>query len=296
MKRLTTVFVSAAVARTALAVARAALTLAALAAAGIGCSPVESGAQVGRAASALNATVTAPPTLTFDAHFGSTQTARLIGGGQAVINFDGARLPNCRDGGQPGDVDWHLQAQWNVDGKYASAAELTVLVGGGRAAAQDREIAPTTITLPVGNELEIWFANWDAVGCINWDSDYGANYKFSLNGPLLDFNNDWTVTTDGPLIPGQTAVLRYDDSRLQTCRLADGDDWDLYGMMSVDGGAPQKIAVTADTSGVRGRVDVPIVIPSGKDLAFWFVTTNDQGCSGYDSDYGKNFHFVIQQP
>lgn len=239
---------------------------------------------------ALAATTLPPPTLRFDANWGYSASARLVAGGPAIVNYDGSRLGACRAAGK--STDWHLEARWNVDGQYAGSADLTVLLGGGRAAAQDREVAPTTITLPIGHEIEMWFVNYDAE-CTAWDSNYGANYKFALNGPLLDFNSDWSVTSDGPLIAGQTAVVRYDDSRLQECALANGAQWSIDGWMSLDGAAPIDLQVTQVTNGIRGRVDLPITIPSGSDLAFWFETTNLYGCHAFDSDYGRNFHFAI---
>ena len=43
-------------------------------------------------------------------------------------------------------------------------------------------------------------------------------------------------------------------------------------------------------------VDAPITVPFGSDLAVWFFNSDEGGCTGWDSNYGRNFHFAIQPP
>jgi hypothetical protein len=37
-------------------------------------------------------------------------------------------------------------------------------------------------------------------------------------------------------------------------------------------------------------------VPFGRDLAVWFFNSDEAGCTAYDSDYGRNFHFAIAPP
>jgi hypothetical protein len=40
--------------------------------------------------------------------------------------------------------------------------------------------------------------------------------------------------------------------------------------------------------------DLTIEVPFARDLAVWFLNTDVFGCSAYDSDFGRNFHFAIE--
>ncbi len=46
---------------------------------------------------------------------------------------------------------------------------------------------------------------------------------------------------------------------------------------------------------VNGFIDLLVGVgPEGKDLAVWFQNSNGPGCSSWDSNDSKNYHFKIQ--
>jgi hypothetical protein len=40
--------------------------------------------------------------------------------------------------------------------------------------------ADPTITIPQGAALAMWFEATSSYGCVAWDSQYGANYQFTI--------------------------------------------------------------------------------------------------------------------
>lgn len=48
---------------------------------------------------------------------------------------------------------------------------------------QQVQVAPTseTVQVPIdATQIELWFHNTDAAGCVAWDSRYGQNYWFDV--------------------------------------------------------------------------------------------------------------------
>jgi len=116
--------------------------------------------------------------------------------------------------------------------------------------------------------------------------------------PTLSFNADWTVTASAPLQGGGSAVLHYAPERLPQCRTVyhGGPAWGITANWAADGGFARSTAVVQFIGGANVPVDAPISIPFGKDLALWFHNTDVGGCSTWDSNYGRDFHFAIQAP
>jgi hypothetical protein len=110
--------------------------------------------------------------------------------------------------------------------------------------------------------------------------------------PVLSFNADWTIAQSAPLTAGLPAILHYDFARLPRCRFStDGvPAWNTYAAYAADG-APEQDAVLTQNG---APIDATITVPYGSDLAIWFHNSDDSGCSDWDSDYGRNFHFTIQ--
>jgi hypothetical protein len=142
------------------------------------CGAAPSEPPVGRSAAADTA---AAGTITFTADWKQSATA-LVAGGQAGVSYDPARLPACRGnlgyGVGPG---WSIEAYTRVNG--ISLDQPLGIAGAGLA---NLGLPPGTLpsfTLPFAGNLEIWFENSDAFGCNAWDSDYGANYSFTIAPP-----------------------------------------------------------------------------------------------------------------
>jgi hypothetical protein len=110
--------------------------------------------------------------------------------------------------------------------------------------------------------------------------------------PVLSFNSDWTIAQSAPLTAGLPVVLHYDFARLPRCRFfTDGvPAWNTYAGYAADGAPEQDAVLTRDGA----PIDATFTVPYGRDLAIWFHNSDDSGCSDWDSDYSRNFHFTIQ--
>jgi hypothetical protein len=129
-------------------------------------------------------------------------------------------------------------------------------------------------------------------------SENAAAATASPAEPILTFNSDGSITQSGPLLPGQSTVVRYWLSRLPHCRqtYAGQPAWVITGWYSVDGGPAtnEPIApLSATLDPTRPFNDISFRVPDGKDLAFWFVNGDRAGCLEWDSNGGRNHHFVI---
>lgn len=115
--------------------------------------------------------------------------------------------------------------------------------------------------------------------------------------PTLSFGADWSVTQSGPLVSGGKVTLHYDLARLPACRTwyMGYPAWDVLAYFATDGGPAHSQSVTKlDASGQRVATDVTVDVPPGHDLAVWFYASDESGCSQWDSDYGRDFHFALQ--
>jgi hypothetical protein len=128
--------------------------------------------------------------------------------------------------------------------------------------------------------------------------------------PTLSFERDWSVAQSAPLVKGGAMRIHYDPRRLPDCRAqsATGKDmWRIVGYFSLDEVTPLHDAIPVTRLEGNGRLrppsevafDAVLEVPlgtfnRGHDLGLWFVNTDDTGCTAYDSNFGGNFHFVIQ--
>ncbi|NOJ51598.1 hypothetical protein HK404_03165 [Myxococcus xanthus] len=91
-----------------------------------------------------------------------------------IVDYDIARLPECRllYNGAP---TWDVGVRWRFNNGVMGEKSVTTTSG------YTRTGTPVTIIPPVGaTSVQIWFENWDRGTCRRWDSDYGANYTFTL--------------------------------------------------------------------------------------------------------------------
>lgn len=133
-------------------------------------------------------------------------------------------------------------------------------------------------------------------GCAADSPPASATAADSTATPVLSFNADWSITQSGPLFAGSPAILHYDFARLPRCRATqDGvPAWNLSALYNADGGNGHEAVLTKIAGGALTPIDATITVPYGHDLAVWFQNSDDHGCSDWDSDYGRNFHFAIQ--
>jgi hypothetical protein len=113
----------------------------------------------------------------------------------------------------------------------------------------------------------------------------------------LTFAADWSVTQSAPVVSGGKATIHYDLERLPHCRAQyhGGPAWGIVAFWAVDGGQAFTAPVEQFQGGVNVPVDVTLDVPPGGDLAVWFLNSDEFGCSEWDSNYGRNFHFALVQ-
>lgn len=125
--------------------------------------------------------------------------------------------------------------------------------------------------------------------------DAAATSSASVDGAAsLSFNADFTTTASGPFVVGQKVRVAYDVARSPSCR---GDfnghpGWSVTGFYRIAGGP----VATFEAGGFSpsGGTQPPLLdLSTAGDLEVWFQTTSVWGCSSYDSNFGKNYHFSV---
>lgn len=243
----------------------------------------------------------APANITFLADWSIVMDGVVVSETELDISYDASRLSRCRAKDENGYDNWQMQAFVSIDGALPVPFDLMGGQGTPYLFAQR-----TNFTVPKGKELSIWFKGSDVTGCVEWDSQYGQNYRFPITQlesiPVLSFHGDWTITQSGVIRAGQPVRLHYDLERATSCR-ASGylgtASWNVHPHVQVDGQAVEVPTMTfAKTWNLRGQQDVIFKVPEGRELTIWFENESFEyytgmSCRAYDSDYGKNYHFMI---
>jgi len=108
-------------------------------------------------------------TVTFSADWAESIDGILVEGGLLHVEFDEARLDECR-GSQGGTPQYAITAHVRSDG----GAVQDVVVAGLNAADDP------TVDLDEAGDIEIWFEATNRWGCQAWDSNLGDNYTFHV--------------------------------------------------------------------------------------------------------------------
>lgn len=232
------------------------------------------------------------PTIRFADDFTQTVSGDLVAGGSVRIDYDLDRLTECR-GSTGGSEVWGVTGYAQFDGDEPVTFGLSHLSGG--------RVVPdvASVAIPDGaTQLTTWFSVSNRWGCIAYDSNFGANYGFDVapvaHEIVLDFAADYTTTPDS-VGAGDRVVVHYDPARLAECAGSTGGHaaWGITGHWQVDDGTVHSISVARTDGTELVAADPTLVVPSGRDLAFWFEATNVWGCHAWDSNYGDNFHVAI---
>lgn len=224
------------------------------------------------------------------------QTGRLVAGGAVRVEYDEARLTQCR-GDQYGHPAWTITGYASLNEQAPASTYLAGFSGAG----QDEE---PIFALDQPGDLAIWFQNVSVWGCSAFDSNFGTNFHFVVepyDGPgtnggkaTLTFGADGTVELEGELHRGGQLRIEYDPSRLEQCRGDQGGipQWAINGHYTIGGGAERSFYVAGLSP--SGDIDVPVIeLDRTGDLALWFQNTNRWGCSAFDSDLGANYHYQV---
>lgn len=111
----------------------------------------------------------------------------------------------------------------------------------------------------------------------------------------LTFAADHTVKLSGSLAKGKKVRVAYDASRLTQCRGEQNGKpaWSITGFWKIGGGAVHTFEA-GGLSPSNGTEEPVLALDASGDLQIWFQNVNRWGCSAYDSDFGKNYHFAIE--
>ena len=101
------------------------------------------------------------------------QDGALKAGSKVKIRYEQDRLPDCRrsQGGNP---------QWAITGFASIAGGEAKTFQTGRPEGSDREEMDAILDLPRSGELALWFQVVSVGGCMKYDSQNGANYRFRI--------------------------------------------------------------------------------------------------------------------
>jgi len=232
-------------------------------------------------------------TLTFDADWDEAADGALVAGSPLRIDYDLARLPDCR-GETNGSEVWGVTGFASFDGGAAKSFGVSRL--------SDGKVVPVVAELevPTGAEtVALWFQVNNRWGCNAYDSNDGSNYKFAIedraNTAILAFEADGSEDQSAAIHAGDQVVVHYVPARLDECASTMGGmpQWGVTGYWQVDGGTVHTLTVARADGGDLVASDPEITVPRGGELALWFEATSRYGCHAYDSENGANFRYAI---
>lgn len=238
--------------------------------------------------------------ITFKAEGFQVETSgTLRAGGTVVVHYEPARLPGCRGGLNDGRPAWTIGGYASFNGQTPKAFEATELTADG----YDRQGKDVELRIPEGGDLALWFQVTSRFGCSEYDSQYGQNFHFAVEGPApeadatLTFRANGEIEQSAPLVVGAKVAVRYEQERLTECRSSYNGyaAWAITGHARVAGGTEQSFSTARplDASGQkRELVDGLVQLSEEGELELWFENTG-RGCVGWDSEGGKNYRFAI---
>ncbi|MDI6104287.1 DUF6209 family protein [Actinoplanes sp. NEAU-A12] len=206
-----------------------------------------------------------------------------------LVDFAADRLPRCRSQYAGGDA-WSIGVEYRVDGGPVQRQPVTRLDENRRQAK-----ALAALNLPLGaRDLELWFVAGDRTGCVEYDSRFGANYRYTIEQPaLVSFRADWSEELTGQVRKNRALTVRYDIARLPQCRETYNGmpAWSIDVFYRLDGG-PVRSEPLTDPSGRATPTNIDLSPTTGR-VEIWFrVHGQRSGCTAYDSDNGRNYVFL----
>ncbi|WP_223757290.1 DUF6209 family protein [Myxococcus sp. RHSTA-1-4] len=235
------------------------------------------------------------PVITFNANWSLSESAPLVAGGEVQIAYDAARLPQCRTTLPDGTPNWSITGHYRLNNGTPGSFDV---------AGQPSTGAAPVIALPEAGALEVWF-RVNGTDCEQYDSNYGTNFRFTVHPagtavpPTIVFQEGWVEYVAGTLKSGQPLVVDYDIDRLPECRLLynGAPTWDVAVHYRFDNGPVTKTSVTAVSGYSRRGVPVTLNAPAGaRSVTMWFENWDRGSCVRWDSYYGANYTFWLQQP
>jgi len=115
---------------------------------------------------------------------------------------------------------------------------------------------------------------------------------------VLEFDVSYGEALSGPLVAGDRVLIRYAPERLPQCRSTSGgaDGWGISGFLVTERSPiPRPFPVTELQGGKAVAVDALVEIPEADHIELYFQVTDVYGCTAYDSDFGQNYRFAVEQ-
>ena len=228
-------------------------------------------------------------TLRFRSDWRVEQSAALVKGGRARIEYDAARLNTIGCYGEQNGIP-----QYAVTAHYtlADAAEKLVVVSGLVPGGKVEEI-----DIDRDGLLTVWFEVTNRWGCHQWDSNFGNNFVFSALTPsVVTFGADWSVTPQTSLRGAKALAVDYALQRLPECRAtyAGLPAWEILAYARFDNGAVSQAVTTRMDGSARLPAPATFAVPEGAhQVELWFFNSDRGGCSRYDSNWGNNYRLTL---
>jgi hypothetical protein len=233
------------------------------------------------------------PVITFKSDWTISQSAPLREGGQVQVAYDTNRLPECRTSQPDGSPGWSITGHYRINDGTPGSFDI---------AGKPVTGAAPVIALPASGTIEFWF-KVSGTNCERYDSHYGTNFHFSIQ-PIdpaapatIVFQENWVENAVGQLTRGQPFVVDYDIDRLPECRLLynGAPTWEVWVRYRFDTGVYGEKSVTKVSGFTRTGTPVTLTPPTGaRYVTMWFENWDRGYCRRWDSDYGKNYTFMLQ--
>lgn len=232
--------------------------------------------------------------LDFTADFQELQTGALVAGETVVVRYSGERFSECKsqDGGSQ---------VWGITGFMVVNGETTDSFGVTRLQGQEVVATDAEIVVPDANAVEFYFRINDKFGCTAFDSDFGANYRFDVEGAdnnapaMISFEDDAVPTVSGELHSGGDVVLHYAPARLDTCAASQGGNaqWGISASVQVDQGNVRNVSVGRSENGLLVAADPSVSLEPGARLFVSFDSSSVFGCHETDPADASSYEFEL---
>lgn len=220
----------------------------------------------------------------FTADFSETVDGTLRQGGTLLVDYDPARLPQCRDGANDGSAGWTITGF----AKQGDAVKSFYVAGHASDSRIDENDPPkATIELERAGEIELWFQVTGLSGCNGYDSNEGANYRFDVKASdvapaSIVYGAEGGPSVEGRLVKGGSVRIEYDRSRLKECSMQAG----VYLAYELGGDSKKYVDVKSGAGTIQ--------LTKSGTLSMWFETNDQYGCHDTDSNGGANYSFDVE--
>ena len=239
-----------------------------------------------------------PSLVHFRTDWSEVQDAPIYRGGVIAIDYALERLPDCRIVYR-GFQSWDIIAHARIDGVEVPGHSVVLTnPGSGLGDGMPREPSLAFFAIPWQTQtIELWFENNEYPPlCQTWDSDFGANYRFTTvdagttpPGARLVFAPGWEQHATGPIFAGADVTIAASPERFPTC----GTSGSVKAGVLLSSGELLEVALDgSEAGGVRvGTFRLPLGVDG---LEVWLYASTAAGCNEYDSHFGENYPFPVQ--